>query len=268
MKAEGFEGMKAEGRRMKRARNPHSSFILPPSAFRMPSSFLTNEVSTLVPRRIAQLGRLIFPQGLWEGPADRRWVALTFDDGPHPGLTPRVLEVLRRTDTPATFFLVGERAQKWPDVARRIQAEGHEVGNHTWSHRPLVVGGCDSPHRQIARTEDVLARLCPGSPRIFRPPFGTIGPGGPRALARHDLLPVYWSVVPADWDPLPGSVVRERVLSEVHPGAVVVLHCGRPWHAGKADGLEDLIQELREQDYELVSISRMLEASGYEVGTR
>ena len=208
------------------------------------------------------------PPGLWEGPADRRWIALTIDDGPHPELTPRILDALRRAEAPATFFLVGNRAEAEPDLVRRIRADGHEVGNHTWSHRPLAAGCCASPERQLARTEDLLARLCPGSLRVFRPPFGAIGPGGPRALARHRLLPVYWSVVPADWDPLPPGVIQQRVLAEAHPGAVVVLHAGRPWHAGTVEAVEGLVHALRERNYEIVPLERMLTASGMSVGRR
>src|SRR5690348_16031277 len=99
----------------------------------------------MVPRWMAQLGRRVYPPGLWEGPRDRRWVALTFDDGPHPEVTPRLLTALSNVQAAATFFLIGRRAEQNPDLVRRIQAEGHEVGNHTWDHRPLTVGACRSP---------------------------------------------------------------------------------------------------------------------------
>lgn len=221
----------------------------------------------MISRRVAQLGRRVFPAGLWEGPPDRPWVALTVDDGPHPEITPRLLQVLRRCSAPAAFFLVGSRAEQQPDLVRRIAAQGHAVGNHTWSHRPLMLG-CSRPSGELERTEELLARLAPGSPRVFRPPFGAIGPGGPAALARAGLLPVYWSVVPADWDPLPASEVSRRVLQQVHPGAIVVLHGGRPWHAGTVEALEGLIDSLRERGYELVTLSRMLAAAGLAVGCR
>jgi peptidoglycan/xylan/chitin deacetylase (PgdA/CDA1 family) len=207
------------------------------------------------------------PPGLWEGPSDRRWVALTFDDGPHPEITDRILQALRRAQAPATFFVVGERAVKQKDLVRRIHSEGHEIGNHTWSHRPLALGWCE-PYRQLARTEELLSELVPGTLRVFRPPFGAIGPGGPQALRRHGLTPVYWSVVPADWDPLTAETVKQRVLAEVHPGAVVVLHGGRPWHAGTADAVESIVNDLRERDYEIVPLSRMLQESAHQVGTR
>jgi peptidoglycan-N-acetylglucosamine deacetylase len=206
------------------------------------------------------------PPGLWEGPADRKWVSLTIDDGPHPEVTPQLLKALRLVNAPATFFVVGERAEKQPDLVRRIQDEGHEIGNHTWTHRPLTFGCC-RPADQIARTEELLERLAPGSLRIFRPPFGLIGAGGGGALARAGLTPIYWSVVPADWDPITPEQIRTRVMSEVHPGAVVVLHGGRPWHAA-AGALETLVTDLRAQGYEVVPLARMLKAGGYPAGAR
>lgn len=208
------------------------------------------------------------PPGLWEGPSDRPWVALTIDDGPDGEITPRLLEELRKVEAPATFFVVGDRAAETPELVRRIHAEGHEIGNHTWSHRPLTVGACRSPREQLGRTEELLARLCPGSPRLFRPPFGAIGPGGGPALAREGLLPIYWSVVPGDWDPLSPSEIRRRVLREAHPGAVVVLHGGRPWHAGTPAAIGDLVRELRDKGYELVSLTRMLAGRGLAAGVR
>ncbi len=221
-----------------------------------------------IPQRVAQALRRWLPPGFWEGPPDRPSVALTFDDGPHPVLTPRILEVLGRREAPATFFTIGRRAERYPELTRRMHAEGHDVGNHTWSHRPLCAGAVRSLDRELECTEELLAKLAPGSPRIFRAPFGWIGPGGGAALRRARLLPIYWSVVPADWDPTPAAAVAGRVLRAVHPGAVVVLHAGQPWHAGTAAALETLILGLREQGYTLVTVRRMLEHSGWTVGLR
>src|SRR5438552_54710 len=112
----------------------------------------------MTPKAAAKVRELLAKQ---EGPeglylrlgvkGGRRWVAVTFDDGPHPEITARILKGLRRAQAPAAFFVIGKRAEKCPDLARRIQAEGHEVGNHTWAHRPLLLGACASPDRQVAR---------------------------------------------------------------------------------------------------------------------
>jgi peptidoglycan/xylan/chitin deacetylase (PgdA/CDA1 family) len=216
---------------------------------------------------VAQLGKRVFPTGLWEGPADRRWVSLTFDDGPHPLITAQILEGLRRAGARAAFFLVGRFAERHTDLVRRIRDEGHEVGNHTWNHMPLSLG-CGFPHGALARTEELLTRLVPGTLRIARPPFGALGPGGAAAIVGNGLLPIYWSVVPADWDPLPAAEVERRVLAEVHPGAVVVLHGGMMKHSGTAEAVEGLVHRLRDQGYEIAPLPEMLRASGLQADTR
>lgn len=213
------------------------------------------------------MGRKFFPTGLWEGPQDRPWVTLTFDDGPHPEMTARILDGLQEVAAPGTFFLEGCRAAKQPELVRRIRDEGHEVGNHTWAHWPLVTG-CGTPYREIRRTEELLEQLAPGSLRVIRPPFGMVGPGGAGAIARNGLVPIYWSVVPADWDPLHPEEVQRRVLAEVHSGAVVVLHGGRTSQSGAAGAVKGLVTELRERGYEIVTLARMLAAVGLQPGTR
>lgn len=219
-------------------------------------------------RRFLQAPRRWFPPGLWEGPPADLRVALTIDDGPHPDCTPSNLAVLRRLGAPAAFFLVGERAERHPDLVRRIADEGHEIGNHTWSHRPLLYGAGGSPRREIDRTEEVLERLAPGSRRFFRPPFGALGPGSGRLLAAGALAPVYWSLVPGDWDALSTPVLLSRVLRSLHPGAVLVLHGGQPRHQATALALESLIQAIRDRGYEFATLSEMMRPLQLDPGVR
>ncbi len=208
------------------------------------------------------------PSGLWEGPSDQPWVALTIDDGPHPDITRRMLNDLGEAGAPATFFCIGARVQERPDLVQRMHKEGHDVGNHTWSHHPLTYGMWGSPVPPVTRTEELLTELCPGSPRIFRAPFGFIGPGGRTALRCNRLVPIYWSVVPGDWEPIASEMVVDRVMAELHPGAVVVLHGGRHFHKGTADAMPTLVRRIREAGYEVVPITRMLTAAGLPVEPR
>ena len=132
---------------------------------------------------------------------------------------------------------------------------------------PLSLG-CGFPHGALARTEELLSRLVPGTLRITRPPFGALGLGGAAAIAANRLLPIYWSVVPADWDPMPAAEVERRVLAVVHPGAVVVLHGGRVKHAGTAEAVEGLVQKLRDRGYEIAPLPEMLAAAALRAETR
>ncbi len=212
--------------------------------------------------------RCLAPPGLWIGPQNRRWVTLTIDDGPHERLTPWMLETLARAAVPATFFLIGHRADQLPELTRAIHEGGHTVGNHTWNHRPFAAGVGGVLDQEVTRTETLLTRLCPGSLRVFRPPYGWIGPGGRRVLERAGMMPVYWSILPRDWEPLPAEVIRNRVRADLHPGGVIVLHGGTEQHRGAAEALPDLIADVRAEGYEIVPLVQMLDAAGFAAGYR
>lgn len=221
-----------------------------------------------LPRSLLQAPRRFLPHGLWEGDGARREIALTIDDGPHPEITTANLDVLARMGVRAGFFLVGGRAERHPDLVRRIVAEGHDAGNHGWSHRPLVRGICSSPTSEIERTEELLSRLAGGTDRLFRPPFGTMQPGIGPCLRGLELVPIYWSVAPGDWDPLSPQLLKRRVLGRLHPGAILVLHGGRPGHRPTADALESLLQAIRDAGYDFVPPSEMARRCGLEPGIR
>jgi len=160
------------------------------------------------------------------GDARRPRVALTWDDGPDPRVTPALLDLLAARGVRGTFFLVGERAAAHPELVRRLAAEGHEPGNHSWGHGLLT--NLLSTRRlagQLARTQAELARHGE-PPRHYRPPFGLLSHAVAPACAATGLRPVCWSV--RSWDTLrrPAADVADTVLRRVHPGAVVLLHDG------------------------------------------
>ena len=109
---------------------------------------------------------------VWRGPRAGRKVALTFDDGPDPEQTPRVLDLLAAHGAKATFFLIGERAARAGALVRRIAAAGHDLGNHTWSHRSLWLSGPAETGRQVRQGHDAIAQVAGAAPRFFRPPWG------------------------------------------------------------------------------------------------
>ncbi len=225
-------------------------------------------MASSIPRRIAQLGRRLLPPGVWEGPTDRPWVSLTFDDGPDPEVTPAILDALREESVHGTFFVVGDQADAHPDLVRRIHDEGHGVGNHTWTHRPLLAHSARRLQSELDRTEELLTRLAPGSHRLFRPPFGSPHPAASRMMRQAGLLPVYWSVVPADWSPMAPRELCRRVIRALHPGAIVVLHAGHALHAGTATALRELISDIRRQSYEIVALTHLLRELGHCPGAR
>lgn len=186
------------------------------------------------------------------GSRDHRRIALTFDDGPDPVHTPRVLDRLAALDVRATFFVVGSKVAAYPDLVRRIVAEGHELGNHTYNHRYLPLQRSQTVRDELARTDDAIARVTGSVPRLARPPYGGRSPRNVRAFARAGKQLVLWDVNSWDWKGAPPADTAARVLARVRPGSIVLMHdiC-----ASTPDALRLIVEALRGQDYELATVS-------------
>ena len=209
----------------------------------------------------AWLPHLLTPACAWRGPRDGRRLALTFDDGPDPAWTPRVLDTLREAGAHATFFLVAERAQRAPDVVRRRVAEGHEVASHSWSHRCLWFCGPRATASEIVRAHETLAALAGAAPRHFRPPWGMVNAAMFPALRRVGERCVFWSIQPEGRRPVAAGRQVEDVLRRAHPGAIVDLHDaeGTPGAPGRLmDALPALLAGLREGGYALTTVDELL----------
>lgn len=199
---------------------------------------------------------------LRRGPRTRPAVALTFDDGPDPVWTPRVLDLLARQAVRATFFLVGARAARHPEVVRAIAAGGHELANHSWSHRSLWLLGPRRTAEEIGRAHDLLADLTGRPPRFFRPPWGMLNAAMFGALRRHGERCVLWSVQPEGLRARPAAAQARFVLDRAHAGAIVDLHDaeGLPGAPARlAAALPGMIDGLRARGYRLATVSELLE---------
>lgn len=191
-----------------------------------------------------------------------RRVALTFDDGPDPQRTPAVLDLLARQGVRATFFVVGARAEAHPELVRRIVAEGHVVGNHSYTHSwrfPLRSLG--RTVEELRRTGEVLHRITGRQPRLFRPPFGVTNPTIARAVRRLGLDPVGWSIRSLDTMGQSPERVAARILRRLHPGAVILLH-DRCAGSERLVGL--LVEGLRSRGLEPVTLPELFDIEAYE----
>jgi peptidoglycan/xylan/chitin deacetylase (PgdA/CDA1 family) len=178
-------------------------------------------------RFVESPGNQLFGKTLVSGPKNERVVALTYDDGPNPPYTNRILSVLRAERVHATFFVVGRAAQAYPSVIRREAKDGDAIGNHTWSHGHLLLYGEDGLRRTLERTDQAIFSATGIHTRIMRPPFGArdwLVLGEVRKLG---YTPVMWSVPLAnDWEYPPAHVIAARVLRYVGDGAIIDLHDG------------------------------------------
>ncbi|WP_064975292.1 polysaccharide deacetylase family protein [Alistipes provencensis] len=189
-----------------------------------------------------------------------RQVALTFDDGHHAELTPQVLDVLKRYDAQACFFLVGERID--PGLLRRMDAEGHIVGNHTFSHKGT---GPFAPVRSMVadarRTDDAIAGTLHRRPKLFRPPFGITNPMIGGMVRRMGYTVIGWSIRSLDTLAGPRGKVVERIRRQLHDGAVILLHDNR---TGSPQLTELVLRMLAQEGYEVVRVDKLLNIHAYD----
>ena len=197
----------------------------------------------------------------WHGPADRRRIALTFDDGPDATWTPRIAEALAARGVRSTFFVVGRRAHGHPRALRAIVGAGHEVASHGWSHRNLWFCGPRRTAEEVLRAQERLAELTGSPPRFFRPPWGIVNAALFGVLRRANLSCVFWSVQPEGLRAQAPEAQAAHVLARAHPGAIVDLHDadgvpGAPERLAQA--LPAMIDGLRDQGYTFATVGELL----------
>ena len=197
--------------------------------------------------------------------APSRTVALTFDDGPGPW-TPAVLDILRQAQVQATFFVVGKSVAAEPEMLRRVLADGHALGNHTWSHKiPSAASGWNRPTltREIERTSQAILDAVGRKPCLFRPPGGVAKGADTVSHAAH-LSVILWSVDTRDWANRPAGVVdfarviRKRAtagLAEEHP--VILMHDGGGDRAATVAALPGIIEDYRAHGYRFVTLGKI-----------
>ncbi|HWG59628.1 MAG TPA: polysaccharide deacetylase family protein [Candidatus Acidoferrales bacterium] len=157
---------------------------------------------------------------------DLSTMALTFDDGPNPAVTPELLDMLDRHGASATFFLIGKRVRQFPDIAREIAARGHTIGNHTDAHPGLTLLSSRRIADELSRCDDAIAEAVNILPRWMRPPFGLRGPQLQRVLRQRRRISVaMWSRWARDWKPQQTHTVIQS-LSRARGGDIVLLHDG------------------------------------------
>ena len=176
-------------------------------------------------------GSRIFGEAL-VAPRRARELALTFDDGPNPACTPLLLDLLAEHGIPATFFVLGDRAQAQPQLLRRMVAEGHVIGNHSWSHPNLALSSNAKIRTQLTETRTTLEQITGVPVKFFRPPFGARRPAT-LAIARDlGMTPVLWNAMTGDWKEPSGEKIAAKLAAKIDHltrsgrAANIVLHDG------------------------------------------
>ena len=199
------------------------------------------------------------------GTVHDKWIALTFDDGPYPPYTDRLLDVLKAKRVHATFFLVAEQAQQYPELVRRMTAEGHTVGLHAFRHRDFLKLTEEEKRKDLEQGKKLLRDITGKNPVYWRPPHGFRDFSVMETAAAQNLTVVNWSVIPRDWTGIDSQEIYRRVMDKAEDGAIVLLHDGdspgyKASRQATVDAVAPLIDSLREKGYHLVSLEEYVQA--------
>jgi peptidoglycan-N-acetylglucosamine deacetylase len=208
-----------------------------------------------------------FASGIWGGNKHRNVIALTFDDGPKPEYVQPILEQLDKYGAKATFFVVGEEAEKNPDIIMRMADAGHEIANHTYSHKPAKTMTVNAYLYDVKKCNNVIYDITGVIPKYFRPPGGGLNPGISAGLKRIDLTPIFWSMNIGDYtDVTPGYEVPEdvqlmakelaqKVLDKAKPGTIILLHSSSEQ---TVRALPMILKGLKDKGYGLVTVDDLI----------
>jgi peptidoglycan-N-acetylglucosamine deacetylase len=187
---------------------------------------------------------------------DGPYIAMTFDDGPSPATTPQLLDILKQRNIKATFFMIGQNAQANPNIVKRILAEGHEIGNHSWTHPQLSKLSDERVTEEITKTQDAIKNACGYTPVLLRPPYGAITARQKEWIEKHfGLSVIIWSVDPFDWKRPGSSVIEQRILAGARPGAIVLSH---DIHKQTVEAMPATLDALAAKGFKFVTVSQLI----------
>ena len=180
-------------------------------------------------------------------------IALTFDDGPGP-YTAHLLDILDQYGAKATFFLIGSKVSGQASVVRSIQARGHQLGNHSWSHPELPKLSVDQIAGEIDRTNEAIRQATGVKPSILRPPYGAVNGVVLEQIRTRGMSSILWSVDTRDWADRNSQIVCSRAVAGAHPGAVILMH---DIHQTSVNAVPCILSSLKQQGYSFVTIQRL-----------
>lgn len=183
---------------------------------------------------------------------DIRRVALTFDDGPHPVYTEKLLDGLKERGVKATFFVTGEHAELHPELIKRMHDEGHLIGNHTYSHIQLTDANREQFKEELIQTNEILHDITGDEVQYVRPPYGSWDKKFETDL---NMFPVLWNVDPLDWCTANTSRVANAVLSEVSDNDIILLH---DYYDTSVEAALIVVDALTKEGYEFVTVDKIL----------
>ncbi|MDB4617387.1 polysaccharide deacetylase family protein [Verrucomicrobiales bacterium] len=187
---------------------------------------------------------------------DQKVIAITFDDGPHPKNTPRLLKMLKDRNIKATFYVVGDMVSSYPDVLKQTAEAGHEIGNHTVTHATLSRLSTSGLRKELADAHRQIVEITGIAPRTMRPPGGAIKSSQREYMMEEFGYPtILWSVDPEDWKKPGVSLVASRLVKGAAPGGILLVH---DLHSSTVDAMPSALDQLLAQGYRFVTLTELI----------
>lgn len=212
-------------------------------------------------RKIVDLASLYPNIFFREGSPKEKKVALTFDDGPDTVYTPQIMDILKQYKIKATFFLIGNRAQLFPDVVKRMVKEGHIVGNHTMNHANIAKLNKQKTYQEIKQGEDALYKLTGYRTFLFRSPYGSLSAEQVKEIGGYNYKIIAWNVDSLDWKSLSAEQVQFNILENAKEGSIILQHSSGSAEedlTGSVAALPEIIKILKKEGYKFVTIPELL----------
>ena len=204
-----------------------------------------------------------------QGSRREKVIALTFDDGPHPRYTNEILDLLKEYDVKATFFVLGKLAEAYPDIIKRQSEEGHEIGNHTYSHINTEKVTKEELIWEYEKTQNIIAKLTNNRPKLFRPPYGSFNNNTIDIIESNDSVIVLWSAQQdsKDWSNPEIDKIVSTTLSNIKNGDIILFHDYVYFNkSNTVEALKKILPELKNRGYRFVTVSELINMENLNLG--
>ncbi|MFN6220322.1 MAG: polysaccharide deacetylase family protein [Aphanizomenon sp.] len=191
-------------------------------------------------------------------PPEKKVIALTFDDGPWPNTTAKVLDILKKNRIKSTFFVVGQNVKNYPDLTKQIVADGHIIANHTWHHWYHQMNAQAAAY-EVANTTDIIYQTTGVRTSLFRPPGGIMNNGVAAYAKNNKYAVIMWSADSMDYSRPAVPRLMNNIFREAKPGGIVLMHDGGGDRSHTVKALPEIISRFRKQGYEFVTVPELLE---------
>ncbi len=192
---------------------------------------------------------------------EKKIIALTFDDGPHPKQTPAILDILKKYNIKATFFVVGENAEYYPETMKRLCEEGHEIGNHTFSHVDIRKTKRNSLIDDIQKNHDIIKKYNNSEPTLLRPPGGVLNTDIKDIANSFGYNIILWNIDTRDWSHESVDSIENNILKNIENGSIILFHDYILNPTPTPEAINKIIPELQKEGYTFVTVSELINSN-------